>query len=90
MFLECFIGLTEVTKESCCYGYPVTKEKTTWLTSQLTIAISKLGSGNAKWKQGVKEPVDVKGLASSWSKQGVRSTHTKMHMCHILVLPAGK
>ena len=26
MFLECFIGLTEVTKESCCYGYPVTKE----------------------------------------------------------------
>ena len=27
MFLECFIGLTEVTKESCCYGYPVTKGK---------------------------------------------------------------
>ena len=27
MFLECFIGLTKVTKESCCYGYPVTKEK---------------------------------------------------------------
>ena len=27
MFLECFIGLTEVTKESWCYGYPVTKEK---------------------------------------------------------------
>ena len=27
MYLECFIGLTEVTKESCCYGYPVTKEK---------------------------------------------------------------
>ena len=27
MFLECFIGLTEVTKESCCYGYSVTKEK---------------------------------------------------------------
>ena len=26
MFLECFIGLTEVNKESCCYGYPVTKE----------------------------------------------------------------
>ena len=26
MFLECFIGLTEVTEESCCYGYPVTKE----------------------------------------------------------------
>ena len=20
MFLECFIGLTEVTKERCCYG----------------------------------------------------------------------
>ena len=27
MFLECFIGLTEMTKESCCYGYPATKEK---------------------------------------------------------------
>ena len=27
MFLECFIGLNGVTKESCCYGYPVTKEK---------------------------------------------------------------
>ena len=27
MFLECFIGLTEVTKESWCYGYPLTKEK---------------------------------------------------------------
>ena len=27
MFLECFIGLTEVTKKSCCHGYQVTKEK---------------------------------------------------------------
>ena len=26
-FFECFIGLTKVTKESCCFGYPVTKEK---------------------------------------------------------------
>ena len=30
MFLECFICLTGVTKESCCYGYPVTKENTKW------------------------------------------------------------
>ena len=29
MFLECFKGLTKVTKEICCYGYPVTKEKQT-------------------------------------------------------------
>ena len=27
MFLEYFLGLAKVTKESCCYGYPVTKEK---------------------------------------------------------------
>ena len=27
MFLECFVGLTEVTKASSCYGHPVTKEK---------------------------------------------------------------
>ena len=27
MFLGCFIGLTKVTKESCWYGYQVTKEK---------------------------------------------------------------
>ena len=27
MFWEYFIGLAKVTKESCCYGYPVTKEK---------------------------------------------------------------
>ena len=27
MFWEYFIDLTKVTKESCCYGYPVTKEK---------------------------------------------------------------
>ena len=26
MFLESFIGLTKVTKQICCYGYPVTKE----------------------------------------------------------------
>ena len=27
MSWECFIGLTKLTKESCCYCYPVTKEK---------------------------------------------------------------
>ena len=27
MFLEYFKGLTKVTKENYCYGYPVTKEK---------------------------------------------------------------
>ena len=27
MFLEYFIGLAKENKESCCYGYPVTKEK---------------------------------------------------------------
>ena len=27
MFLECFKGLTKVTKENYCYGYPVSKEK---------------------------------------------------------------
>ena len=28
MFLEYVIGLTKETKESCCYGHPVTKKKT--------------------------------------------------------------
>ena len=26
-FWECFIGSNKVTNESCCYGYPVTKDK---------------------------------------------------------------
>ena len=27
LFWECFIGLTKVTKERCCHGYLVTKDK---------------------------------------------------------------
>ena len=27
MFWECFKGLTKVTKENCCYGYPLRKTK---------------------------------------------------------------